>query len=246
MHPTRLLRAFSVARNSGVRGLPKDRPRDNPHRDTIKKLALNERMQEAWADIVNREACGNVTWVSMLYEQIELALTRPKKNPPLTTSKLKEAYAKVAALSEKLARDLNRLGDKEANDIVALLHPTTLYNGTLSFPPESIEEYPSGWRRINMSELTLKQNLRFLPSVPQLLSQLSEHAKYKSKRTLKQVRPASVGAQCRPFISHMSDYFFSRYSARLNPTVATMASVIFKRTISSGLVKKLIVRRIDR
>jgi hypothetical protein len=234
------------------------------HKARIGRLISNGRMKKEWERLKRRESSiapwfdrngypevplVNPWGASMvplpnpwevLYLQIMAALKRSSAQPvKWSTTKLERAYADIESQSRKLAADLRKVYDNELTDITAFLDSSTLRNLAIALGLDILKNPPADVD----PEHALKLRLRFLPNLPELLNLLAERVKkLKAQRTQKQSRPASVGAQCRPFISHISNYFFLHYGARLHATVATITSIIFNRKVSTDLVKKQLKR----
>jgi hypothetical protein len=162
-------------------------------------------------------------------------LKKTRAEPEWSTTEFRVAYANIECQSKQLAADLRALCDNELTDITAFLDSSTLRNLTISLRLDILENPPAGIDR----EHAFKQRLRFLPSLPDMLDLLTKRlTDLKAQRTQMQSRPASVGAQYRPFIRQISSYFLSRYGSPLHSNVATITSVIFNRIVSADLVRK--------
>jgi hypothetical protein len=197
------------------------------HKARLGLLTSDHRMTNVWKNLKRREASRvprerpAVHWVKF-YHEIMAALKKSSR-PRWSTTKLQGAHADIERQSRKLSAALRQLYDRELTDITAFLDSSTVRNLALSLRVDTLSPPPADVD----PEHELKRGLRFLPSLPELLDLLAERAKLHAPRTPMHSRPESRGAQHRPFIQHMSDYFFSRYGARLHKTVATITAVIF-------------------
>lgn len=234
-----------VAMHDSAWVLEKMTPLVDERKVQIGRLISNSRMKDAWKDLERREAKIS-PWFArdsgkLLYLQIKNALEHSSAPPTSTwsTAKLQRAYADIQRLSKELSANLRVLYDGELTNTTVFLDSSTLRNLAVSLRLGILQDSPAD---VDL-DLALKSRLRFLPAVPELLDLLAERTRLKAQRRQKQSRPASVGTQCQPFITHVSDYFFSRYRARLHATVATITSVVFDRNVSEDLVKKLLQRR---
>lgn len=226
------------------------------HKAMIGRLISDDRMKNVWKNLKRRETSlvdkeiredGPkplspifITPWRALYFQIRGALYSSKLHGR-TTAELRMAHVDIEDHSKKLAKALCVLDDYKLSDITTYLDPPTLRALAMSLRDDIFHSPPAD---IDPEEV-FKRKLWPLPRLPVLLDLLAKQAQLEIQRPRRQSRPASRGAQCRSFIQHMSDYFFSRYGARLYQTVATITAVIFdmdEDDVRADRVKKQLKR----
>jgi hypothetical protein len=225
---------------------------DDEHKAMLERLLRsNIRVKNLWETLKRQEERRKVPpseasiypqfavhWGRAFYLQIIAALNSWSAQPKLSKTELKRTYADIESRSTELAADLRRLNDNELTDTTAHLDSTSLSNLAILLRLDILENPPADAD----PEQAFRMRLRYLPNIPGLLDLVAKKANSKARYTHKQSRPTSLGAQYRPFIQHMSDYFFSRYGIRLHKTVASITAVIFKMDVSEDLVKKQLKR----